>query len=183
MASAERSQISLTAFTPVQVLKITGKAETKATSSTADLLPRPNQSRNNGAYAMPGIGAPMLTSGSSTSSARREWPMANPMRTPATAAQTNPANRRRSVSTTGWGRVPDAVRRTRADATSSSGGNRRGGKMPRWAATSHIAPTTRNGNAVRPTIRQRLSPSGGDAAAIGTVADGAATVSDIAAAY
>ena len=49
MACAERTQISFTAFTPVQVLKMIGKAETKATSSTVVQLPRPNQSRNSGA--------------------------------------------------------------------------------------------------------------------------------------
>ena len=41
--------MSFTAFTPVQVLKMIGKADTKPTSSTALLLPRPNHSRNSGA--------------------------------------------------------------------------------------------------------------------------------------
>ena len=41
--------MSFTAFTPVQVLKMIGKADTNATSSTAELLPSPNQSRNSGA--------------------------------------------------------------------------------------------------------------------------------------
>ena len=49
MACAERTQISFTDFTPVQVLKMIGNAETKPTSSTVVLLPRPNHSRNSGA--------------------------------------------------------------------------------------------------------------------------------------
>ena len=48
MAWAERTQISLTAFTPVQVLKMIGKADTNPTSSTVVLFPSPNQSRNSG---------------------------------------------------------------------------------------------------------------------------------------
>src|SRR6185437_15184116 len=80
--SAERSQISLTALTPVQVLKMTGKADTKPTSSTAVTLPRPNHRRNSGAYAMPGIGAMALTGASRMSSAKRERPMRRPITTP-----------------------------------------------------------------------------------------------------
>ena len=49
IACAERTQISFTAFTPVQVLKMIGNAETKPTSSTAEILPSPNHSRNSGA--------------------------------------------------------------------------------------------------------------------------------------
>ena len=44
-ACAERTQISLTALTPVQLLKMMGKAETKPTSRTDERLPSPNQSR------------------------------------------------------------------------------------------------------------------------------------------
>ena len=49
MACAERTQISLTDFTPVQVLKMIGNAETKPTSRIVVPLPRPNHSRNSGA--------------------------------------------------------------------------------------------------------------------------------------
>ena len=49
IACAGRTQMSLTAFNPVQVLKMIGNADTNATSSTADLLPRPNHNRNSGA--------------------------------------------------------------------------------------------------------------------------------------
>ena len=48
MDCAERTQISFTAFTPVQLLKMIGNDDTKPTSSTAEKLPRPNQSRNSG---------------------------------------------------------------------------------------------------------------------------------------
>jgi len=49
IAWAERIQISFTAFTPDQVLKTTGKAETKATRRIAGRFPSPNHSMNNGA--------------------------------------------------------------------------------------------------------------------------------------
>src|SRR5215510_6104659 len=55
--------------------------------------------------------------------------------------------------------MPLAVRRTNAAATVSSGGNSRGGNKPLWAATSHRAPTTRKGKAVRATTRHRSSQS------------------------
>ena len=107
---------------------------------------------------MPGIGAPMLTSGRKMSSARRERPMAKPMATPTTAASAKPAVRRMSVSSTWCGRIPDAVSRTNAAAISSKGGNSRRGNTSRCAVISHISPTTRNGNAVRAAISHRLSP-------------------------
>ena len=46
---AARTQISFTAFTPVQVLRMTGKAETNATSTIEPESPRPNHSRKSGA--------------------------------------------------------------------------------------------------------------------------------------
>src|SRR5271165_5430780 len=57
------------------------------------------------------------------------------------------------------------VRRTRADATSSSGGNSFLGNMPSCAVNSHASATTRNGKAVRAIIRQRSSGLAADVAA------------------
>ena len=76
---------------------------------------------------MPGIGAPMLTSGRKISSARRERPMAMPMVTPTTAASAKPASSRKSVSSAWCGRMPLAVSRPKAAAMSPRVGNRRGG--------------------------------------------------------
>src|SRR5712671_6755263 len=53
--------------------------------------------------------------------------------------------------------MPAFVRCTKAEPTASSGGNSRGGKMPRCAVNSQAPPTTRNGNAVRAMTRQRAS--------------------------
>src|SRR5215470_3879114 len=100
----------------------------------------------------------MLMSGRTTSSARRERPMAKPIATPAAAASAKPASSRMSVSSTWCAKTPSAVRRSKAAATSSSGGNSLRGKTPRRAVTSQATATTRNGNAVRAISRQRLSP-------------------------
>ena len=62
------------------------------------------------------------------------------------------------VSSAWCGRMPVTVRRQKAAATASSGGNSRGGNTPRCATISHSAPTTTNGNALRAAIRQRVSP-------------------------
>src|ERR1043165_2220512 len=53
---AERTQISFTAFTPVQLLKMTGKADTKPTSSTAEKPPRPHPEQEQRRVAGPGMG-------------------------------------------------------------------------------------------------------------------------------
>ena len=106
---------------------------------------------------MPGIGAAMLTSGRARSSARRDRPMTMPMATPATAASAKPANSRRTVSNAWCGSAPETVRRTKAEATVSSDGNKRGGKICRRATISHTPPTTRNGNAVCAAARERCA--------------------------
>ena len=54
-ACAERTQISFTALTPVQVLKMIGNIDTKATSRIVGKSPSPNQSRNRGASAKRGM--------------------------------------------------------------------------------------------------------------------------------
>src|SRR6266536_3435537 len=100
----------------------------------------------------------MLTSGRKISSARRERPIAMPIITPAIAASVKPASRRSMVSIAWCGRMPETDRRTKADATSPSGGNSRRGNTPSRATISHAAPTTRNGKAVRATTRHHVSP-------------------------
>ena len=54
--------------------------------------------------------------------------------------------------------MPATVRRQNAAAMVSIVGNSRGGKLPACATISQIAPTTRKGNTLRHTTRQRGSP-------------------------
>ena len=55
------------------------------------------------------------------------------------------------------GSTPDTVSRTKAEATSSSGGNSRRGNTSSRATTSQMTASTRNGKAVRAITRQRAS--------------------------
>src|ERR1041385_2346659 len=98
----------------------------------------------------------MLTSGSSRPSTRRERPIAMPISAPASAAMPKATARRSSVSAAWWGRIPDAVSRTKVAATCSTVGKRRGGNAPACATSSHSAPTTRNG-AAAPSRREPIS--------------------------
>ena len=92
MDCAERSQISFTALTPVQLLKMIGKADTKPTSSTAGNIAEAEPEQETAAHRRGrGLARRSLTSGRQISSARRERPINTPIVTPMTRGQREPA--------------------------------------------------------------------------------------------
>jgi len=156
MACAERTQISFTAFTPVQVLNTMGKAATKPTNRTVDLLPSPNQSRTAGVGDAGDRRADADQRQEDVLGPARA-PIAMPIATPAAAASAKPAVSRRRVSKTWCGRMPAAVRRTNAAATSSKRRKQLAGKDAEISGDLPHERDTRNGNALRAITCHRLS--------------------------